>query len=91
MYLVLGLTYKEMDKYLVFNHTMIDLERLKSWDKAVLNTCHNNDYSSSCVYPELVVLGCIAKPSLEYRSGGIGLVWQKIQKPLTQDNHRKKS
>ena len=32
-----------------------------------------------------VVLECSAKPSLGWKLGSPGLIWQKIQEPLTQD------
>ena len=56
--------------------TMRDLENLKSGGKPVLNTCNNDDDSSSGYYPQ---------------SMGLKSSWQKIQQPVTQDNHNQKS
>ena len=63
------------------------VENLKSCGKPELNTCNNNDNSSSdhhSDYPDSVVLESSAKPS---QTGSTGLVLQKIQEPLTQGNH----
>ena len=63
---------------------MGDFENIKSKDKPVINNAKNKDDPSSGDYPESVVLESSAKPSLGCRTG---LVWQKIQEQLTQDNH----
>ena len=65
-------------KFIILLRPMGDFENLKSEGKLVLNTCNNNDQSSSGDYPESVVLESSANP---------GLVWQMIQEPLTQYNY----
>ena len=68
----------------------------KSGGNVVLNTCNNNDNSSSDEYPESVVLESSAEPteSVVLESSArpsmgcqFGMVWQEIQEPLTQGNH----
>ena len=50
---------------------MRDLENIKSRDKPVLNNANNKHNASSG----------------DCRTGSPGLVWEKIQEPLNQDNH----
>ena len=68
-------------RYIVL--VMRDFENLKSGDKPVPHICNNNHNSSSGDHPGSVVLESSAKVETKLWL----LNWQKIQEPLTQDNH----